>query len=270
MQRAIAHALGDLGGRILPKAKEALGFLDLQAIDIFEDGFSVLTLELSADGCFIGGKEEAEAIEGDALREMLVDILRDMRNDGVAAIADVEERALLLFAADQRNQKLLQMVFQKLIGAEGIGIALFHIGGVRHIIGGHIDAHSVLEDLRKKLFFFGGKRGGHPAEGGKLRTAAGKADDDHAGGKPTRAGEAMHFARAVDQHMAILEQAREALALDTQCTLIDIDQLAKIVCIRMGFILIGKLKIMDVCNLSDRYGGFKIFQNVLHLRAPFL
>ena len=83
--------LGHLGCRILPGAKEALGFLDLQRIDILQNRFSVLALEFAADGGFIRGKEEAETIQGDLLREMLVDILRDMRNHGVSAIAHVEE-----------------------------------------------------------------------------------------------------------------------------------------------------------------------------------
>ena len=251
MQGAISDKFGHLGCRILSGAKEALGFLDLQRIDILQNRFSVLALEFAADGGFIRGEEEAEAIQGDLLGEMLVDILGDMRDDRVAAIADVEEGALVLFAADQGDQKLLEMVFQKLIGTEGIGFALFHIGGVWHIVGRHIDGHTVLEDLGEKLFFRGRECRWIFAEMGKLRRFAREADDDHTGSEAARAGEAMHLACAMDQKMAIIQRAGEALTLDGESALIGIDELTEIVRIGMRFIFIGELKIMNVCNPSD-------------------
>ena len=137
----------------------------------------MLLLEFAANRGFIRCEEEAEAIERDTLGEMLVDILRDMRDDRIAAIADIEKGALVLFAAYERNQKLLQMVFQKLIRTEGIGFALFHICGVGHIVGRHIDGHAVLQYFGEQAFFLGGMDNPTPIRQAEINRILGTVDE---------------------------------------------------------------------------------------------
>ena len=80
----------------------------------------------------------------------------------------------------------------------------------------------------------------------------------------------MRLIGTVDEDLPIRKRALKALAIDGERPLIDIDELAEIVRVRMGLLLVGELEIMDVRDALDRNGYFEIFQYILHRHTPFL
>lgn len=230
-------------------------------IDIIDRRAVQIVAEQRAQCRLVRREQKGQFRQRQFLRQMLFDIMADLRQKGIFARDQIRRRvgrrcvgafALLRFVfADEFDKKVFQLALGKLVGPERKVFALFHVFEIGYIVGRKKYAAAFLDDLAEEPLVLQRQSDRLLREKIQPRAVAFESDDDHARRRTEVARKHMLFIGQVQNKLLRAQNALIVFRLYVHFAPVDVHEFVKGMVIALRVVIADKFKVVHVCDAGD-------------------